>query len=125
MTCPRCRFENPESARVCGSCGAELEAPAPGTFAGTRTFQTPTRDLGRGTTFAGRYEVIELVGQGGMGTVYKVYDTKLREKVALKLLRPEIARTGKRSSASATRSVSPAGSPTATSAGCTTWARRA
>ncbi len=94
MTCPHCRFENPESARVCGSCGAGLEASAPETFAGTRTLQTPTRDLGRGTTFAGRYEIVELVGQGGMGSVYKVYDTKLREHVALKLLRPEIAQDG-------------------------------
>jgi serine/threonine protein kinase len=94
MTCPRCRFENPESARACGYCGAELPEPGPTAFAGTRTLQTPTRDLGRGTTFAGRYEIIEPVGQGGMGTVYKVYDTKLREHVALKLLRPEIAQDG-------------------------------
>jgi len=94
MTCPRCRFENPESARVCGNCGAGLAGTVPDTIAGTRTFQTTTRDLGRGTTFAGRYEIIELVGQGGMGSVYKVYDTKLREHVALKLLRPEIAQDG-------------------------------
>jgi serine/threonine protein kinase len=94
MTCSRCHSENPENARVCGSCGAELAGPSPDTFAGTRTLQTSTRDLGRGTTFAGRYEIIEPVGQGGMGTVYKVYDTKLRENVALKLLRPEIAQDG-------------------------------
>ncbi len=94
MTCPRCRFENPESARLCGNCGAELPALALDTYAGTRTLQTPTGELGRGTTFAGRYEIIELVGQGGMGAVYKVFDTKLRENVALKLLRPEIAQDG-------------------------------
>jgi tetratricopeptide (TPR) repeat protein/tRNA A-37 threonylcarbamoyl transferase component Bud32 len=41
--------------------------------------------------FAGRYEVIEELGKGGMGKVYKVFDTEIKEKVALKLLKPEIA----------------------------------
>jgi len=41
--------------------------------------------------FAGRFEVIEELGKGGMGRVYKVYDTKTKEKIALKLLKPEIS----------------------------------
>ncbi len=40
--------------------------------------------------FAGRYEVIEEVGRGGMGRVYKVFDQKIKETVALKLINPEI-----------------------------------
>jgi tetratricopeptide (TPR) repeat protein/predicted Ser/Thr protein kinase len=48
-------------------------------------------ELRTGTTFAGRYEVIEELGKGGMGRVYKVYDQKTREKIALKLLKPEVA----------------------------------
>jgi serine/threonine protein kinase len=55
------------------------------------TFQTPTRGLERGTTFARRFEIIEEIGRGGMGTVYKAFDTRIREVVALKLLKPEIA----------------------------------
>jgi len=51
----------------------------------------PLRDLAPGQTFAGRYQVIESLGQGGMGRVYKVYDTEVKEKLALKLLNPEIA----------------------------------
>jgi len=47
--------------------------------------------LATGTTFAGRYQVIEELGKGGMGSVYKAYDTEVEEKVALKLLNPEIA----------------------------------
>jgi TolB-like protein/Tfp pilus assembly protein PilF/predicted Ser/Thr protein kinase len=47
--------------------------------------------LATGTTFAGRYQVIEELGKGGMGNVYKVYDAEVEEKVALKLLNPEIA----------------------------------
>ncbi len=44
-----------------------------------------------GSTFASRYQVIEELGHGGMGRVYKVFDTKIKEKVALKLIKPEIA----------------------------------
>ena len=45
----------------------------------------------RGTVFAGRYEIIEELGEGGMGRVYRVEDGKIHEEVALKLIRPEIA----------------------------------
>ncbi|MBP1767897.1 MAG: Serine/threonine-protein kinase PknB [Candidatus Aminicenantes bacterium] len=56
----------------------------------TETLQAPVRELTTGSTFAGRYQVIEELGHGGMGRVYKVQDTDIKEKVALKLLRPEI-----------------------------------
>jgi serine/threonine protein kinase len=55
----------------------------------TRTIETAADELTRGTLFASRYEVIEELGQGGMGRVYRVHDTKLNEEVALKLIRPE------------------------------------
>jgi serine/threonine protein kinase/Tfp pilus assembly protein PilF len=41
--------------------------------------------------FAERYEILEELGKGGMGEVYKVKDTKLNEEMALKVLKPEIA----------------------------------
>ena len=56
----------------------------------TETLRTPVHELTTGSTFAGRYQVIEELGHGGMGRVYKVQDTDIKEKVALKLLRPEI-----------------------------------
>jgi tetratricopeptide (TPR) repeat protein len=40
----------------------------------------------------GRYEVVDLVGAGAMGTVYAARDPELRRTVALKLLRPELGR---------------------------------
>lgn len=39
-----------------------------------------------------RYEVFQMLGQGGIGTVYLVHDRQRREEVALKVLRPEFAK---------------------------------
>jgi len=91
MKCPRCQNENPEGTRFCGRCGRELPGAGDTAASGTATFQTPSKGLERGTTFARRFEIIEEIGQGGMGTVYKAFDNKVREVVALKLLKPEIA----------------------------------
>jgi len=91
MKCPKCRFDNPEDTNYCGKCAAPLPAADGRDFHLTETLQTPVRELTTGSTFAGRYQVIEELGRGGMGRVYKVFDTDIKEKVALKLLRPEIA----------------------------------
>ena len=57
----------------------------------TKTLETPVKGLISGTTFASRYEVIEELGKGGMGRVYKALDKEINEEVAIKLLKPEIA----------------------------------
>jgi len=57
----------------------------------TETIRAADRETATGSTFAGRYQVIEELGEGGMGRVFKVFDTKVKEKVALKLIKPEIS----------------------------------
>jgi TolB-like protein/Tfp pilus assembly protein PilF len=88
--CPTCHSDNPETQRFCGGCGTQLPPPQNHPPVVTDTIQTPVRELTTGYTFAGRYQVIEELGHGGMGKVYKVHDIDIKENVALKLLRPEI-----------------------------------
>jgi len=93
MKCPECHADNPDTQRFCGACGTPLPTPQRQDHPPlvTETLQTPVHELTTGATFAGRYQVIEELGHGGMGRVYKVFDTRIRDRVALKLIRPEVA----------------------------------
>ena len=62
---------------------------ASGAAATQRIASVPTTALSPGALFAGRYEVKEILGAGGMGVVYRAFDRELREPVAIKTLRPE------------------------------------
>lgn len=42
-------------------------------------------------TFAGRYEIVDKIGIGGMAAIYKVRDLIVNEELAIKIIRPEIA----------------------------------
>jgi len=89
VECPKCNTENTSDSQFCKSCATPL--PSSKEIPVTATLETPTEELTRGTTFAGRYEIIEELGKGGMGNVYRVEDKKIKEEVALKLIKPEIA----------------------------------
>jgi len=91
IKCQNCDYENPDDSRFCNKCGTQFETPRDISEIPTMTRQTPIEDLTPGATFAGRYQIIEELGIGGMGTVYKAVDTTINEKVALKLINPEIA----------------------------------
>jgi serine/threonine protein kinase/Flp pilus assembly protein TadD len=89
--CPKCHSENPDTLKFCGECGTPLLSPTGPQFSKTMTLEAKADALSRGQVIAGRYEVLEPLGAGGMGAVYRVYDRKLEEEVALKLIRPEVA----------------------------------
>ncbi len=98
MICSKCHSDNPETLKFCGECGTKLDSLTPGNPPGlgerpsfTKTLETSTDELTRGTLFAGRYEVIEELGKGGMGKVYRAEDQKIKAEIALKLIRSDIS----------------------------------
>ncbi len=93
IKCPKCNADNPDTKQFCGDCGTQL--PSLEDVEVTETIEAPKEELTTGSTFAGRYQIIEELGKGGMGKVYRVLDKKLKEEIALKLIKPEIAKDKK------------------------------
>jgi serine/threonine protein kinase/Tfp pilus assembly protein PilF len=90
MNCPQCAFENPADSRFCSRCGSRITPSGKITI--TKDGIHPiAKEFKVGSTFAGRYLIIEELGKGGMGSVYKVMDKEVDEKIALKFLNPEVA----------------------------------
>jgi len=61
-------------------------APTPPASNWNASFLLPT-----GSVLANRYEILDLLGEGGMGAVYKARDNELDRLIALKVIRPELS----------------------------------
>ena len=82
MKCPSCSAELPDTAAFCMGCGAQVSA---------RSEQTASDPLRSAlvNVLGSQYEVIRLLGRGGMGAVYLAKEIALDRLVAIKVLPPE------------------------------------
>src|SRR5438034_297708 len=102
MICPQCSHTNPAESVLCEECATPLplddQTIQPGSASG---WSAPVGDVvvrpaaakefSPGTLLGHRYEILQLLGQGGMGADYKARDIELERLVARKLIRPDLA----------------------------------
>jgi serine/threonine-protein kinase len=93
--CPQCGQEYKDNARFCPRDGYNLDKVASEpTLLGSNPISVPESsgpDPLLGRVLAGRYRLLEKIGQGGMGAVYKGQHVKMNRMTAIKVLTSELA----------------------------------
>jgi tetratricopeptide (TPR) repeat protein/predicted Ser/Thr protein kinase len=93
LQCPQCFTLNADDSRFCSKCGSSLsdlfETLTVGTLGQAGSEAPPP--LHPGQIFDRRYRIIEEIGRGGMGQVFKAEDTELGITVALKIIRTRLS----------------------------------
>lgn len=91
VKCPKCDYTNSTDEPVCTRCRTILPRVS---MDDTPNEQRDLRQImfRRAQIIANRYTVIEMIGKGGMGCIYRVHDNTLNEEVALKTLLPQFVR---------------------------------
>ena len=85
-------YVDPDATMVEGSVSyIRTGTPVHHTSPGPMGNPSSTPILQTGDLLGGRYEILRLLGEGGMGAVYKAMDRELSRPVALKLIRPQLA----------------------------------
>lgn len=86
----RCGATTPDTSTICVACQQVLPLGSDEIVTTAAPARLTDRRLTVGESFGVRYQILRLLGSGGMGEVYQAWDKELAVAVALKVIRPEI-----------------------------------